>query len=714
MLKIGTFFKVSLFLCLLIFSEKTLHGQEKLDSLQDVIQKSKSDSVKVQAILELAKALSKEDVQQSFQEYQRALKLSKKINYYQGIALASKGVGNNHYFSGDYVEALFYWEQAKNNFEKSNDFGGVSNVLSNMGAIYYNQSDYTRAIELYVNSLRLAEETSDSMRMGTVLQNIGAIHAETNEDSLAVIAYNRALNIFKSMNYGRGIGLANMNLGQIYRDTKLRNSKRSLNYFEKAIPYLKNTSHYSTLLRSIGRVKTEYLGLEEGFSYLDSALNLALTSKDSFEIARAYNSLASAYLDVNQNSKAITFFEKAKIMLKGSDRANYELLIATEGLKELYAKNNDYEKAFQNLALFQAINDSIQRDEANKKINSLLFNYEIQKKEDEINHMIALKDAELAAETAQKKQYQLEVSQKRLQQYFLFGGLAITLLFIGFIFNRFRVTRNQKNIIEAQKEDVDNAYTKLEEKSNEVTSSITYAKRIQSAILPSLESIHNYLGDSFVIYKPKDIVAGDFYWLEPIGEKVLFAVADCTGHGVPGALVSVVCHNALNRSLRENNLNDPGEILNKCREIVVNEFEKSQEEVNDGMDIALCALEGNHLRYAGANNSIWIIRENSDSIEEIKANKQPIGRSFKPQPFITHSVYLNKGDSFYIFSDGYVDQFGGDRGKKFKSVNLKKLLLSVKDKSMVDQKRTINDQFENWKGELEQVDDVCIIGVRFD
>jgi serine phosphatase RsbU (regulator of sigma subunit) len=231
-----------------------------------------------------------------------------------------------------------------------------------------------------------------------------------------------------------------------------------------------------------------------------------------------------------------------------------------------------------------------------------------------------------------------------------------------------------------------------------------------------------------VLYLPKDIVAGDFYWMETTSGElrvegdenpphkthhsphILFAAADCTGHGVPGAMVSVVCNNGLNRSVREHGLTNPSEILNKTREIVITEFEKSEDEVKDGMDIALCSLEGNHLQYAGANNPLWIIR--NEEIIEIKANKQPIGKFDNPLPYTTHDIELEKGDTIYIFSDGYVDQFGGENGKKFKAANFKKLLLSIQHEPMEKQRELIHNAFETWKGHLEQVDDVCVIGVR--
>ena len=273
------------------------------------------------------------------------------------------------------------------------------------------------------------------------------------------------------------------------------------------------------------------------------------------------------------------------------------------------------------------------------------------------------------------------------------------------------VVKERTRDIIAQKKEIEQKNLIIEDAYTNIQDSIKYAKRIQQAILPPNNLVKEYLKNSFILYKPKDIVAGDFYWLEKREGKILFAAADCTGHGVPGAMVSVVCNNALNRSVREDGLQVPGEILDKTREIVIQEFEKSDEYVSDGMDIALCSIDGNKLQYAGAYNPLWIIRQGK--IMETKAHKQPIGTYENLQAFKTHDFILEKDDVIYIFSDGFIDQFGGEKGKKMKAKVFRKLLLEIQDLSMTEQKTVLIDFFNDWKGELDQIDDVCVIGVKY-
>ena len=252
----------------------------------------------------------------------------------------------------------------------------------------------------------------------------------------------------------------------------------------------------------------------------------------------------------------------------------------------------------------------------------------------------------------------------------------------------------------------------IEDKHKEITDSISYAKRLQQAILPPFEFITENISSNFILYKPKDIVAGDFYWAEKMEEKFFIAAADCTGHGVPGAMVSVVCSNALNRCVKEFGISDTGKILDKTRELVVETFAKSNSDVKDGMDISILCIDkkNNKVFWSGANNPLWYIEDGE--IKEIKADKQPIGKTDNPKPFTTHEIELKTGIQFYLFTDGFADQFGGPRGKKYKYKQLSDLLLANCDLEMKQQMKQLEESFEVWKGSLEQVDDVCVVGVN--
>jgi serine phosphatase RsbU (regulator of sigma subunit) len=320
-----------------------------------------------------------------------------------------------------------------------------------------------------------------------------------------------------------------------------------------------------------------------------------------------------------------------------------------------------------------------------------------------------VKDALIFAKNAQ-------IDQDKTQKRALYGGVLLLLISGGIMYNRFRITSRQKRIIEIKNRETEQQKLIIEQKQTEILASISYAKRLQEAILPPHSLIDKHLPQNLIYYKPKDIVAGDFYWMEKVKsqneEFILFAAADCTGHGVPGAMVSMVCSNALNRTVKEFGIHVPGEILDNVRELVTATFERSENEVKDGMDISLCSLNiaTNELKWSGANNPLLIIRDNK--LIELKPTKQSIGKIDTPLPYATEKIQLQKGDVVYLFTDGYADQFGGEKGKKFKYAQLQQLLLKIADKPFDHQAFELDKNLNEWKGRLEQVDDILIIAFR--
>ncbi len=306
--------------------------------------------------------------------------------------------------------------------------------------------------------------------------------------------------------------------------------------------------------------------------------------------------------------------------------------------------------------------------------------------------------------------------------------VLVLILLVAFLIIKWR-TKKLKDRQKQLEEKIDEATfeirlqkDEIQVQHREIKDSIQYAKRIQEAILPPSKIVKEWLEDSFIIYKPKDIVAGDFYWLDSVkstlaadGNRILFAVGDCTGHGVPGAMVSVVCHNALNRCVREFNLTTPASILDKTRDLIIDAFSADQTDVKDGMDAALVSLEFKadsscSVQYSGANNGLYLIKDGV--FVEIKPDKQPIGRFAKQTPFTNHQIELKKGDTIYLFSDGFADQFGGPKGKKFKYEAFREMILRFSSMPMSEQRIHIESTYESWRGDFEQLDDICIIGVR--
>ena len=289
-----------------------------------------------------------------------------------------------------------------------------------------------------------------------------------------------------------------------------------------------------------------------------------------------------------------------------------------------------------------------------------------------------------------------------------FSVIVILLIILGLVaYMAYKVKKKDNLLLALQKKEI-------EEKHSEITKSINYAKRIQNAILPPIDTIQKVLPDSFILFKPKDIVSGDFYWFYETPAGYLIAVADCTGHGVPGAFMNMIGSEKLNEAVLQSN--KPDEILHFLNYGIKTSLRQADaQSTKDGMDIALCFFDKqtNELTYSGANRPLWIIEKHSNTVTEIKALKVAIGgHTQDDQIFVSHKIKLQKGDSFYIFSDGYVDQFGGTLDKKLTSKRLKEILVEIENKTMNEQGKYLEEFISIWKAEKEQIDDILVMGIR--
>ncbi len=592
-------------------------------------------------------------------------------------------------------------------------------------------------------ALRISQEINDQKSIVNSYLSLSNLNLDLGNFKKALKTLFRAQGIADSLNYKELLGKIYNNLGNAYRG--MENIESSEKFYSRAIDLYETVGNELELGKTYNNIALIYVRQErfdEAIANYHKSLNIVVKFKDKSAEANGWSNLGVAHYYKGEIEKTIFYFKKSLLLeeeinnvmgvaisysnigelyfeTKKFDAAIESLLLSIEIAKEVnaqdllkhtykvlsmsYAKIQKFEQAYKYNNLFMNIKDSINNLETSKYSMELESKFVSSEKEKKI---LELEKQQVVNE--------LEITGKKYTQNVLIAGVVIILLLLLVFYTRYRSSKKSKEILQIYS-------SEIEQKNNEITESIEYAKRIQQAILPSKKELKEYLPNSFVFYKPKDIVAGDFYWIEKVGENILFAVADCTGHGVPGAMVSVVCHNVLNRVIRDFKLLDPGKILDKTRELVVEQLNKSESieannigGIKDGMDIALCVFnpKTKELNYAGANNPVWILKKNANEIEEVKANKQAIGKLDNPMPYVTHNIKLNEEDSVFIFSDGYADQFGGEKGKKFKSKPFKKLLSSMQNDSMGIQFEKIENHFELWKGDLEQVDDVCVIGIR--
>lgn len=631
-------------------------------------------------------------------EYDYATK--KGLKKHQAQALGIMGVYYDN--QGNYNKAIDLYKQALTLKNEINDIKGIAATLTNIGGAYQIQGDYIKAIDYYTKSLKNHEKTKNTKAIAITLSNIGTVYATQKDYKKAMEYFEKSLKIRLEINDIRGIVSVYTNIGNCY--TLLGNKKNAIKYNLEGLEIAQKNNYkpgVAAILNNIGTLYNEEKKYDTALSYFNKSWELKKELGDKEGIASTLGNIGSAYKEQGNLLKAIEFNKAALAISKEIGSLERTMEIANI-LFKCYKQNGDYVNALQMHELFLMTKDSVISENNQKEIfkQEMQYNYEKQKAIDEKEH-----EKTIAISIEQEK-------KQKVISYSIALGLLLVVLFAIFVLNRLRVTKKQKMIIEEQKELVESQKELVEEKQKEILDSITYAKRLQEAILPSETLVKKLLRDGFILYAPKDIVAGDFYWMETVSGIDYFAAADCTGHGVPGAMVSVVCSNALNRVVMEFGITNPGNILDKTRELVIETFSKSDKDVKDGMDISLCSInrKTNEIKWSGANNPLWYIK--NGIFEEISANKQPIGKSESKTPFTSHTICLEKGDSIFLFTDGFADQFGGEKGKKFKYKPLKELILRNSNLSGIDQKEKLFMAFDEWKGNLEQVDDVCIIGIR--
>jgi len=657
--------------------------------------------------------MNKRNFQTALPNYLQGLKLFDEIGDKKGAGNSYSNIGVLYMEMNQYSKAIDYFDKGLKILKESNNKKGLSNCYGNMGIVYWEQANYPKAMNCLLNGLKIKEELGDKPGIASCYNTLALIYKDQHDYPKSLGYLSKARAIYEETNDKRGLGNALANIGLTYYS--LNDYPKALDCFSKALKLGQEIGFKKLQANTYGNIGLIYHQQTEYPKALDcylKQLRIARETGDEEGTAASLLNIGELYNEMKDYQKNILYNDTAlqigrKINVLSIQRAAYG------NLSKGYSNAGKYKEAYENHLWFKTLTDSIFNAENSKQLGDLKTSFEVEKKETQLK-LEAKADAAI---------YQEEKKRQKLVFYAVVCVLTIVVVFVFFLYRRFKLTQRQMVIIEKQKTVVEEQKLLVEhqkkladEHQREIIDSITYARRLQQAILPPAELIDKYLPQNFVYYKPKDIVAGDFYWMEHLDNITFIAAADSTGHGVPGAMVSVVCSNALNRAVKEFGLRETGKILDKTRELVLETFEKSGEEIKDGMDISLMRIHSSdsHItaQWSGANNQLWYKKEQGDKILEIKADKQPIGQTDQAKPFTTHLLEPERGDIFYLMTDGYADQFGGEKGKKFKYKQLEELLLENSKKELNEQKTLLGDSFDNWKGNLEQIDDVTILGIR--
>ena len=613
-------------------------------------------------------------------------------------------------------------------------------TYSYLSAIYRNKGDYTTALSMSQKSIELAEHSGNKEEIGYALQNMGENNAKLKNYKQAIEYTLKALRNFEEINNLRGIAFCYLTLGNIHSADN--NLPKSHYYYSKALKVRqleKDINGIATATGMIGITLGKQQKHAEALKFMHRAKFIYLKQNNNRSVASMCNYIAKSHLMLNRFDSAIIYAEESitlakKIGLKETLRECYETLT------KVYASEKKFPAAFIYQSFFILYNDSIFNEEKNKQFQEIQTRYQNEKQKSEIDLLKS------------ENQRKTLLNWAFISGFVLILGLAFALWRGNNLKKKAHLRLKEKHneiqekstklldlneelkqaneelnvnldIVNKQNVEIQHKNEIIEKKNKDVADSIAYAKRIQVAILPNVNNLKQHLSDCFVFFKPRDIVSGDFYWSAKKGEKILLAVADCTGHGVPGAFMSMISNDLLNLIVHEKEIHEVDLILAEMHKLIRQVLKQDENDSRDGLDIAICCidLENRILEYAGAMNPLYLIQNKANNdheivtiLTEIKADKIPIGgHELKKERFFSkHSFDISQPTTFYLFSDGYADQFGGEHDKKFMVKQFKTLLLSIHHLPMSEQQEILETTLADWVKNQRQIDDITVVGVK--
>ena len=703
---------------------ETLSQDDKymLDSLLPLYHKAKHDTSKLRILETLDESLNDESVwprynKLMYAEVENHLKDSASLTtqevkaYKKYFATALQGIGYcAQYFEGNSIKALEYYNRSMKINEEVGDKLSMATTLSNIGGIYLDKSDIKSSLEYIFKALKIQEEIKDDEGIAYSLDGLTNIFIFQRDTAKALECLEKSMKIRKSTGDKRGYTFSLNSAGVLYSNKG--ELEKALGYYMTSLDLCEQIGEKAGLGNVNQAIGSIYLSIANkkraardlsadslystALNYLMKGLKYSEEVQEMYIVSTALTSIGKCYLAQKKLVQAIEYGQRALRTAKKLEYAD-GIKISSLLLYEIYRNQGKWQNALAMHELYVQMSDSVFNQETQKSTFKQQTKYEYEKQQ-------VLKDAEHQKELAVAEE---EKKQQRIVSYAVGLGLLLVAIFSVIIFNRLRVTRKQKIIIE--------------QKNKHITDSINYAKRIQDSILPSHDELLKQFSDYFIFFRPKDIVSGDFYWLSAHNGKIIFAIADCTGHGVPGAFMSMIGNTLLNEIVNEKFIFQPAEILNQLNEGVVHALHQESRSQDDGMEISVCLFEidKKKITFAGAGHSLIIVK--NKIIEIIKGDVFSIGSLFGPSSSIRNENFfafsqkeipLSENQMLYFSTDGFADQRGGTGGKRFFTKQLEELLLNVSSLPIKTQEEKIMKAFENWKGNYTQQDDVLLAGIK--
>jgi serine phosphatase RsbU (regulator of sigma subunit) len=724
------------------------------DSLKNLLASEKTDTGKVNLHLKIAAILLESDTLKAFAEFKTAIRYANATKNKVYILRVYERVGRRYlrtpYFKSGLKllhEGLHLAKKWKNEEGQKTIFLRIADLMQNQGfskqslpyfdsallhtrnspnkskaeilmqkgRAYYDIGEYKPAMQLYVKSQKIFEDNKIYDRSyGHLLHFIGSVFKRQEAYDKAVEYYEKELALAKQLNDTHLIAEALYLCGGMYGT--LGNLDKELEYNLKALEIFKTEKDYRGTALMLGNISSNYNDRKDyqtAIQYCKEALPYYLKSGDQEKTAWVYRALGDYYSRTNRHSEAIASMKKA---LEANAKTETKQLLTAADIQQslafAYQRIGDYKNAFTSYLNFQQLKDSIHNQENREFLHDMEAKYETDKKEQQIVLLSKdkkMQDAELALKDIESRQH-------KSQRTYLIIGSIMVLIVAGVAGWAFFNKRKDNKILAKQFDEINYKNIVIKEKNKDITDSINYAKRIQEAVLPIPEELNGFFSESFVFYRPKDIVSGDFYWFTQFDDCAILAVGDCTGHGVPGAFMSIIGHDLLNQVVLEDKVRKPADILRILDKRVTSTLNKRSggKEYQDGMDIAICKFDKikKQIVFAGANRPLVVKR--GSKIIELPPNKFAVGgvQDSTCKLFFQHELSLEKDDTIFMFSDGFHDQFGGASGKKLKYHQLKEYISNIKHQSLNEHQVAFATMFDTWKGDIEQLDDVCLIGIR--